>query len=261
MRWIEQLAMAVHVANSDARDGARLNQYASFHQLIWTLGGLVVGCLILAVWLVRLNRLAARLNHNLSAVNIRLEAAVIRRTRQLAWLASTDSLTSLKNRRAFIEAGEQLIAEQQRHGLGLAALVLDIDHFKRINDLHGHHVGDQAIRRVAEAMSSALRDTDAIGRIGGEEFAVLMPQTSRKTAGIVAERIRQTVAALKIGVIEGGPLQMTISIGVAAADMQMSLDTLLMRADSALYRAKVAGRNRIEFAHSVHGAADIENPV
>lgn len=248
---IDRLAMAVHISNSDARDTIRLRLYSGFHQLRWALGGLILGSLILSIWLVRSNRLAALLNYHLSQVNVSLEGAVARRTKQLAWLASTDFLTGLKNRRAFMEAGELLTHQQHRYGHGLAALVLDIDHFKKINDLHGHHIGDQAIRRVTEAIARTLRESDVFGRIGGEEFAVLMPHTSLLTAGHVANRVRQAVSTMKIGLEVGGPLQLTISIGVASADRTSSLETLLMQADAALYHAKALGRDRFEMFESV----------
>jgi diguanylate cyclase (GGDEF)-like protein len=243
---LDRLAVATHIADFNARDAKRRKLYSVFHQLQWTLGGLIIGSLILSVWLLRLNRLTTRLNQHLSEANVRLEAAVVRRTRQLAWLASTDSLTGLKNRRAFIENGEMLLLQHRRYAHDLTAMVLDIDHFKQINDKYGHHVGDQAIKRVTDAITMTLRESDIIGRMGGEEFAVLMPQTPMPVALAAAERVRRAVAAMKIGLIDGGPLTMTVSIGVAQGDADNSLDTLLMHADTALYQSKSNGRNRVE---------------
>src|SRR5690606_14331950 len=158
-------------------------------------------------------------------------------TRQLAWLANTDELTELRNRRAFMEAGEHVLRQARRYPQQLAALLIDIDHFKTINDRHGHHIGDQTIRRAADTLSATLRETDIVGRLGGEEFAVLMPHTDQASALHAAERLRQAVDQLKIGLLSGGPLTTTISVGVAMYEPGITLDNLLMHADMALYQA------------------------
>lgn len=219
---------------------------AGFHKLEWTLAGLIVGSLILAIWLLVLHRHARHFNQRMAQANARLESAVAHRTRQLVWLANTDPLTGLKNRRAFMETAEAQILQCRRYPHPLAALLIDIDHFKSINDRYGHHVGDQAIRRVTDTITNTLRDSDIVGRFGGEEFAALMPHTDLAAALVAAERLRQAVAGMKIGLLEGGPLSMTISIGLAMHEAGVSLDTLLMRADMALYRAKSSSRNRVE---------------
>jgi diguanylate cyclase (GGDEF)-like protein len=217
-----------------------------FRRLQWTFAGLVACSTILAIWLLILYRHARHFNQRMAQANARLESAVAHRTRQLVWLANTDPLTGLKNRRAFMETAEAQILQCRRYPHPLAALLIDIDHFKSINDRYGHHVGDQAIRRVTDTITNTLRDSDIIGRFGGEEFAVLMPYTDLPAALVAAERLRQAVAGMKIGLLEGGPLSMTISLGLAMHEPGVSLDTLLMRADMALYRAKSGSRNRVE---------------
>jgi len=246
-RLADQAASAIHIAQAQIRDDARQAMAASFKRLQWTLAGLISGSVVLALWLLVLNSQAKHLNERLAEANAKLESAVIERTRQLAWLANTDELTELRNRRAFMEAGELLLRQCRRYPQQLAALLIDIDHFKTINDRYGHHVGDQAIRRVADALTAALRETDIIGRLGGEEFAVLMPHTDRAAALHAAERLRQAVANLKIGLLSGGPLTTTISVGVAPYETGITLDNLLMHADMALYQAKNLGRNRVHF--------------
>jgi diguanylate cyclase (GGDEF)-like protein len=123
--------------------------------------------------------------------------------------------------------------------------MLDIDHFKDINDQYGHASGDQAIQQVASICSKILRDDDILGRLGGEEFALLLVNASLASASTVAERLRQRIADTKVPV-QTHCIRMTISIGVAEALVGESVDGVLRRADKALYRAKSKGRNRIE---------------
>jgi diguanylate cyclase (GGDEF)-like protein len=238
-----------HVAHQAQRGVASQHNGAladGFRQLQWAFAGMLACSAILAIWLLVLYRHARHFNQRMAQANARLESAVAHRTRQLVWLANTDPLTGLKNRRAFMETAEAQILQCRRYPHPLAALLIDIDHFKSINDRYGHHVGDQAIRRVTDTITNTLRDSDIIGRFGGEEFAVLMPHTDLPAALVAAERLRQAVAGMKIGLLEGGPLSMTISLGLAMHEPGVSLDTLLMRADMALYRAKSGSRNRVE---------------
>ncbi|MFC4274644.1 GGDEF domain-containing protein [Achromobacter aloeverae] len=242
----DRIANTVQLEQSTITHGNRAQLAQGFRNLEWTLAGLIAGTVILAIWLLVLNRHARHFNQRMAQANARLESAVAHRTRQLVWLANTDPLTGLKNRRAFMETAEAQILQCRRYPHPLAALLIDIDHFKSINDRYGHHVGDQAIRRVTDTITNTLRDSDIIGRFGGEEFAALMPHTDLPAALVAAERLRQAVAGMKIGLLEGGPLSMTISIGLALHEPGLSLDTLLMRADMALYRAKSGSRNRVE---------------
>ncbi|MCF4167437.1 GGDEF domain-containing protein [Zavarzinia compransoris] len=162
--------------------------------------------------------------------------------------ASTDALTGLGNRRLFFEEGEQV---HQRAALShetMSVLMIDIDHFKAVNDRYGHAVGDHVLRTVAERCRVTIRIGDLIARMGGEEFAVLLPSTSRREAQIIADRLRRIVAATPV---EVGPLSLSIwvSIGGATADKPSeTVDDLLQRADEALYRAKASGRNQVRFA-------------
>jgi diguanylate cyclase (GGDEF)-like protein len=164
---------------------------------------------------------------------------------RLDCLARTDSLTGVNNRRHFLELAEREYARALRYARALSVLVIDIDHFKLVNDTYGHAAGDELLTALAHAMSETLRSVDTLGRIGGEEFAIVLPETVGDQAVLAAERIRVSVArsVVSTGV---GPVCATVSIGVAALeDSDRSLDDLLGRADGALYRAKALGRNRV----------------
>ena len=161
--------------------------------------------------------------------------------------AMTDLLTGLFNRRAFLEASDRLVAGCGRKSQPVNVLVFDLDHFKSINDRFGHAVGDEALRVFANTASANMRVSDVIGRLGGEEFAAILPGTVAD-ATMVAERLRVAfqVAAIEIA---GHAIGATVSIGIATAVAPVLVDDLLAQADAALYRAKSNGRNRIEIAH------------
>jgi diguanylate cyclase (GGDEF)-like protein len=160
-------------------------------------------------------------------------------------LANTDSLTGVNSRRHFNELAEREIARSGRSGEPLSVLALDIDHFKRINDQHGHDIGDLAIIRFCVNCSRHLRQLDVIGRVGGEEFAILLPGTDAANARLVAERIRATLSADAVETPRG-PLRFTVSIGIASRrDINDDIAALLKRADEAMYRAKQEGRDRV----------------
>ena len=166
---------------------------------------------------------------------------------RLRELASTDVLSSLLNRRAFLQQCASASAQCQRHARPYAMLMIDIDYFKRINDTYGHHVGDEVIRAVGQLLQEHARESDITGRLGGEEFAVMLPETSLEDAMRVARRLHAAVTELRLELAEANELRFTSSIGVADASMdERSVETLLQRADSALYQAKRNGRNRIE---------------
>ena len=167
-----------------------------------------------------------------------------RKAEQLERLATTDSLTGLFNRRHFLDALEAEWSRFSRYHRSVSVLMLDIDHFKSVNDLYGHAIGDEAIKAVAEACLHGKRKSDIIGRIGGEEFAILLPETTLSRARIVAERIRIRIGAQKLKA-QDVPFQISASIGVAEASISMSGPEALIRAaDGALYQAKKEGRNR-----------------
>ena len=168
--------------------------------------------------------------------------------RKVEELATTDGLTGVANRRHFMELAGQKLATSQRHGLTLAALMLDLDHFKQVNDTYGHATGDQVIRAVAQRVAAMIRQDDLLGRYGGEEFALLVYDAA--AVAEFAERLRAAVAADPIPT-DNGPLSVTVSIGVATLETSdTAADAILARADAALYQAKRDGRNRVATAHS-----------
>lgn len=165
---------------------------------------------------------------------------------ELKRLAVTDPLTGLPNRRRFMESCESEMMRFKRYDVPGSMLMLDIDHFKRVNDTHGHAVGDKVLVALAECFRETLRGTDLPSRLGGEEFAVLLPMTTSDHAVELADRLRVRISEIAVPLSDGGPLHFTVSIGVATF-RQSSDDTdrVLRRADEALYRAKNAGRNRV----------------
>jgi len=169
-----------------------------------------------------------------------------RREDGLRRLASIDSLTGVSNRRRLMDLAEREWRRATRFGLELSVLMLDIDRFKRINDIHGHATGDRAICLVARTCVAAVREIDVVGRYGGEEFVLLLPGTGLAGAREVAERLRAQVEELVLEIDgEEGTLTLTVSIGIAALGSADTLEQLLASADAALYRAKSSGRNRV----------------
>lgn len=162
--------------------------------------------------------------------------------------ASTDSLTGIGNRRHFLGLAEQELRRAKRFNRDLTVMMLDIDHFKSINDTHGHAVGDAVLQGMVKRSLESLRQSDFMGRLGGEEFGVVLPETGLDAAEDVAERLRQHLAERSI-VAERLAVPCTVSIGLAHLSSQDgTIDDLLHRADQALYRAKSGGRNRVEVA-------------
>ncbi len=161
---------------------------------------------------------------------------------ELRRLAATDGLTGALNRAGFFKTAQQMYEERQH----LAVLMIDVDHFKIINDQYGHAVGDSALRHLTDVLRRETREIDLLGRVGGEEFVVLLPSSSLAKAASIAERIRGRVAA---SALEWGErsIEMTVSIGVATQQSNdQTIDDIMARADAALYRAKASGRNRVE---------------
>ncbi len=167
---------------------------------------------------------------------------------RLEELAHIDSMTGLINRRRFFDIATREWNMSSRYGRLLSVLMLDIDHFKTVNDTHGHDVGDEAIRYVAAICQDSKRGTDTVARIGGEEFALLLPETDLAGARILAERIRSRVAANALAV-NGVTLRLSVSLGVAERTEDIrDFNALLKRSDNMLYSAKRAGRNLVVYA-------------
>jgi diguanylate cyclase (GGDEF)-like protein len=174
---------------------------------------------------------------------------------KLRQLADTDYLTGLMNRRAFLTAADDAMEFSRRYQRNMATLMIDIDHFKRINDSHGHAAGDGVIKRIAELIGECIRTTDKAARFGGEEFVVMLREVDQATAQSLAERIRSTVASCTIG-YGALAIQATISIGIAViAENDRDVQDMIERADQGLYLAKNTGRNRTFFMPSAGPAA------
>jgi len=168
-------------------------------------------------------------------------------TRRMRAMAMTDELTRLPNRRNILAVAENAFVESQRSHKPMSVIAFDIDHFKRINDTWGHAAGDDVLRNVARTCRMALRPSDSVGRTGGEEFLVVLRDTSASQAIEVAERLRAAVERLEFATIESG-LRVTISLGVQSRTAQRSIDAMIGEADELLYRAKSGGRNRVASA-------------
>lgn len=170
--------------------------------------------------------------------------------RELQRLAVVDPLTDAPNRRGFYSALAPWVALARRHGQSTALIMLDLDHFKRVNDAYGHQVGDIVLKAVVEVGQKQLRDSDMLGRLGGEEFAVLLPRTTIHDAMMVAERMRQAISLMPIKT-ERALIYVTASMGVTTIRPDDSMVSLFKRADEALYAAKEAGRNKVHEAPAV----------
>lgn len=162
--------------------------------------------------------------------------------------AMTDDLTGLANRRELLASLERAIASSRRNRRPLALAVLDIDHFKRINDSHGHPAGDAVIRRIALLAVEVMRGQDTVGRLGGEEFAVVLPDCSAEDALSACERLRMAVRDTDLEMETGLPIYITLSTGVAVFERSDTAETMIARADAALYAAKNGGRDQVKLA-------------
>jgi diguanylate cyclase (GGDEF)-like protein len=166
--------------------------------------------------------------------------------------AATDGLTEAMTRRAFKQEADQLISLALRHQHDLSCIVFDIDHFKQVNDTHGHAAGDEVLKAVASICKTVLRVGDLLGRIGGEEFAVILPHVDREGAAAVAEKLRAAIASEPI-FGDHGALKVTASLGTSALSIvSKDIETLLAQADAAMYQAKHGGRNRCMSWGAIH---------
>ena len=184
-------------------------------------------------------------SHLLQVVLTRTE-----RGRRIRELVHRDGLTGVLNHATLMAELEHAIAFAARHGEPLCFLMLDLDHFKRINDTHGHLIGDQVLMHVSTVFRKAIRSSDLIGRYGGEEFGIILRRCPAENGMVIAEKLRSTLAGTPVKVRGGAELAPRVSIGVAAftGDTEVSVADFTAEADRALYEAKAAGRDRVVMA-------------
>lgn len=237
--WSEaELKMAIHVQ-------------PAWYQTLWFKVVLVaVGCASVTALVQVRSASFRRRQRELEDVVAKRTAELQRANSQLFELATTDLLTGCTNRRRFLELSADHIALARRTSTPLSMLIVDLDHFKQINDTYGHPTGDEVLRKTAGAFRDHVRSTDVFGRIGGEEFGLLMPDTDLQGSHVLAERLRQVIAASTIE-IESHTVKVTVSAGLALLGAGESFDALYARADSALYAAKHGGRDRVAVAPAV----------
>lgn len=217
-----------------------LQEVAAQRRLLFGLGAALAVALLAVLMLLAAALWQARAHR----------AALAAANRELQRLVITDPLTGIANRRHLLQMLEEEWRRVRRHGRPLSLLSLDLDHFKAVNDAHGHAEGDRVLRHFAETVQRQLRATDRFGRLGGEEFLVILPETGREAAQQVAWKLRHAVAQTPLPAADGAPgLTVTVSIGgVTSSDPDEPLQALLGRADAALYAAKRAGRDCVRWA-------------
>jgi len=178
-----------------------------------------------------------------------LQRDLIRAREVLLYQATHDALTGLWNRGAILDLLDHELARSKRDKRSLGVALIDLDYFKRVNDSFGHHVGDDVLRRSAEQMKASVRPYDEVGRYGGEEFLMMIPNNEADTARVIAERVRERIATMNVA-DAGCTMQPTVSVGLAIGDPQClpTVDVIIQQADRALYQAKANGRNRVEVA-------------
>jgi two-component system, cell cycle response regulator len=176
-----------------------------------------------------------------------LQEELVVQSERLEAMIFEDPLTGLSNRRSILTQLTGAVSGARRHERPLSVAIIDIDHFKAVNDHHGHAAGDRVLAAVAASLREHLRAEDQLGRLGGEEFLALLPDADAGAAAAVAEKLRAEVARLRVG-HEGRDLNVTVSIGWAAWDGGETPDEVMRRADDALYEAKRGGRDRVEGA-------------
>lgn len=200
---------------------------------------------------------------------LRIErTATVRRTRidrdkslrDLRRLSITDDLTGLFNARHFFQQLPNELNRAARYGHAVSLIVLDLDHFKRVNDAYGHQEGDRVLQHVATIIRSAIRESDTAYRYGGEEFAIVLPETAADSAMLVAERLRQAMPSMPVASANGDLLRITGSMGIAQREEAEDAQSFLKRADMAMYAAKQEGRNRIVSATLFSNSVSIDSP-
>lgn len=226
----------------------RLRVLPAWHQRLWFRLLLVTLCALTIVVLVRWRTAHLRRRQR------ELERQIVDRTsdlsaanERLTQLAQVDTLTGCASRRHFLDRTGELIQLAGRHDLPLSLAVLDLDDFKHVNDTWGHPGGDAVLAAAGQILRQHVRLSDHLGRIGGEEFALLMPHTTAAGAHLLADRIRYALSDAVV-TVEDGAIQITASFGIAEMRADEDYDALYARADAALYAAKHAGRNRVELS-------------
>jgi len=218
------------------------NLQATLRHLTWQTGQIAKGDFSQRV------EFLGEFSHSFNWMVEQLEAyrqRILGQNRELERLATTDPLTGVYNRRYFMDYATKEFLRSQRYSHVFSAIQMDIDHFKKINDAHGHAVGDEVLKSFTANCLEVLRECDVLGRIGGEEFSIILPETDLPGALIVAERFRQTIADLKLYVDEQ-IVHFTVSIGVTNLRQDdTGIEAVLRRADEALYLAKNGGRNKV----------------
>jgi len=166
---------------------------------------------------------------------------------EIARMAETDELTGLYNRRKFLELAEKEVIKCRRYDRPFSFMMLDLDHFKKVNDTYGHQAGDKVLMHFADLVKNQLRNVDILGRLGGEEFGIVLVETHLDDARTVAERIRQTLGTEGIHIDGGNSINVTVSIGLPeVSNADCMLDHVISQADTALYRVKKEGRDNVE---------------
>jgi len=178
---------------------------------------------------------------------VKKELQIVELLQELKKQATTDPLSNLYNRRFFIDNSKKIIELAKRKNETISIIMLDIDHFKQVNDTYGHKIGDDVIKKLASVMKEAQRKSDVIARYGGEEFIILLPDTSYDNAKEVAEKLRKKIEESFITTDTGQKVRFTVSIGVSVVneEIENNADEATQRADTALYRAKESGRNKV----------------
>lgn len=232
---------SIHLVVQAADLASRIEILDQFAKLLFATGVLQATALFFGVFFIYpLIRTQVKEEGKLRAMTESLSA----RSETLEHAALTDGLTGMQNRRFFDDALREYIEEFRRIGKPVGLMILDLDHFKMVNDTHGHDVGDQVLKAVAACLKDMTRYHDVVARLGGEEFAVVAPNMDEILLAKLGERIRKAVAGLVV--VSGNVrLKVTMSIGLAVWDGQESAEELYRRADKHLYQAKRLGRNRI----------------
>ena len=170
---------------------------------------------------------------------------------ELEQLAHTDALTGLANRRQFVASAESALSRHERYGYPTSLIMFDLDHFKQINDRYGHEGGDAVLKAIGTRLISKVRRVDLLARIGGEEFAVLLPEHGQAVANMSAQRLRKAIETMEVETSSHGMIRFTASFGIAQHAKGESLKEFMNRADVALYKAKTSGRNRVVIATEI----------